>query len=206
MLVNFFGSHQPSEKNMFATASKRAVHHDDDDDDGPNLSQITKISWSRSLFCCFLINLLSKAINVHKQRLPTAKMMIFISLFISQTMQGVLGDLSQDWPLMERNLPGVILHDKLMTDAALGNRPIKTEHSYSLASDGDSLPDSDISHHHKVDGKYLFLFYCMFINVGDCLAMMFFNYYCYYILLEFPYNFKKNVPRRQINKLFIKID
>lgn len=65
-------------------------------------------------------------------------------------MQGVLGDFPQEWALMERD---VILHDKLMTDAALGNRPIKTEHSYSLASDGDSLPDSDISHHHKVDGK-----------------------------------------------------
>ncbi|KAK9721975.1 Basic region leucine zipper [Popillia japonica] len=42
-------------------------------------------------------------------------------------------------------MPTVILHDKLMTDAALGTRPIKTEHSYSLASDGDSLPDSPIS-------------------------------------------------------------
>lgn len=57
-----------------------------------------------------------------------------------------------DWSYMEKNLPGVIIHDRLMTDAALGTRPIKTEHSYSLASDGDSLPDSPISHH-KLEGK-----------------------------------------------------
>lgn len=56
-----------------------------------------------------------------------------------------------EWTYMEaKDIPGVILHDRLMTDAALGTRPIKTEHSYSLASDGDSLPDSPISHQ-KVD-------------------------------------------------------
>lgn len=36
----------------------------------------------------------------------------------------------------------VILNDKLMTDALLGTIPIKSEHSYSLTSDGDSMPDS----------------------------------------------------------------
>ncbi|CRK97465.1 CLUMA_CG010854, isoform A [Clunio marinus] len=52
-----------------------------------------------------------------------------------------------DW-FMEDNaggdhkIPHVILNDKLMTDALLGTIPIKAEHSYSLASDGDSMPDS----------------------------------------------------------------
>lgn len=62
------------------------------------------------------------------------------------------GDLTVEWSLMEKDLPGVVLHDRLMTDAALGTRPIKTEHSYSLASDGDSLPDSPVSNN-KMDGK-----------------------------------------------------
>lgn len=59
-----------------------------------------------------------------------------------------------DW-FLERDmkLPGVILHDKLMTDALLGTLPIKTEHSYSLNSDGDSLPNSPHSMHNKMDGK-----------------------------------------------------
>lgn len=60
------------------------------------------------------------------------------------------GDLTVEW-LLEKDLPGIIIHDKLMTDAALGTRPIKTEHSYSLNSDGDSLPDSPISNN-KMDG------------------------------------------------------
>lgn len=59
------------------------------------------------------------------------------------------GDLTVEW-LLEKE--GVVIHDKLMTDAALGTRPIKNEHSYSLASDGDSLPDSPISNN-KMDGK-----------------------------------------------------
>jgi hypothetical protein len=54
-----------------------------------------------------------------------------------------------EWNYMEKD---VVIHDRLMTDAALGTRPIKTEHSYSLASDGDSLPDSPISHN-KLDGE-----------------------------------------------------
>lgn len=74
-----------------------------------------------------------------------------------QAMQEVLkmqtGDMTIEWTYMDsKDLPAVVLHDRLMTDAALGTRPIKTEHSYSLASDGDSLPESPIPHH-KVDGK-----------------------------------------------------
>ncbi|KAJ3641325.1 hypothetical protein Zmor_027837 [Zophobas morio] len=56
-----------------------------------------------------------------------------------------------EWSYMEKDIPAVIIHDRLMTDAALGTRPIKTEHSYSLASDGDSLPDSPISHNKLED-------------------------------------------------------
>jgi len=52
--------------------------------------------------------------------------------------------------------PQVILHDRLMTDAALGTAPIKTEHSYSLTSDGDSIPDSPLSLDNKMDGKNQF--------------------------------------------------
>lgn len=74
---------------------------------------------------------------------------------LDPTMHDVLrvnaaGDLTVEWSLLEKDLPGVVLHDRLMTDAALGTRPIKTEHSYSLASDGDSLPDSPISNN-KMD-------------------------------------------------------
>ncbi|XP_048517459.1 cyclic AMP response element-binding protein A isoform X5 [Dendroctonus ponderosae] len=48
-----------------------------------------------------------------------------------------------EWTFMEaKDIPGIILNDKLMTDAALGTRPIKVEHSYSLSSDSDSVPDS----------------------------------------------------------------
>jgi hypothetical protein len=58
--------------------------------------------------------------------------------------------------------PGaVVLHDRLMTDAALGAVPIKTEHSYSLASDGDSMPESPISLETMDDGKLI----SNFINV-----------------------------------------
>nr|XP_022905581.1 cyclic AMP response element-binding protein A-like [Onthophagus taurus] len=53
-------------------------------------------------------------------------------------------DLQVEWNFLDKEISPV-LHDRLMTDAALGTRPIKTEHSYSLASDGDSLPDSPIS-------------------------------------------------------------
>lgn len=62
-----------------------------------------------------------------------------------------------DW-FYERDVkdPAVILHDKLISDALLnGTGPIKTEHSYSLNSDGDSLPDSPKSLQAKMDGTLL---------------------------------------------------
>lgn len=60
-----------------------------------------------------------------------------------------------DW-FLERDvkMPQVILHDKLMTDALLGTLPIKTEHSYSLNSDGDSMPDSPNSLQNKMEGNH----------------------------------------------------
>ncbi|KAL9702172.1 hypothetical protein quinque_005690 [Culex quinquefasciatus] len=63
----------------------------------------------------------------------------------------------QDWMDRDSKLPPVILNDKLMTDAIIGGTgmPIKTEHSYSLNSDGDSisdtLPDSPHSLQNKMD-------------------------------------------------------
>ncbi|XP_055630576.1 cyclic AMP response element-binding protein A [Toxorhynchites rutilus septentrionalis] len=62
----------------------------------------------------------------------------------------------QDWMERDSKLPPVILNDKLMTDAIIGSgMPIKTEHSYSLNSDGDSisdtLPDSPHSLQNKMD-------------------------------------------------------
>ncbi|XP_060523568.1 cyclic AMP response element-binding protein A isoform X2 [Cylas formicarius] len=63
------------------------------------------------------------------------------------------GDGTIEWAynLDTKDIPAVILHDRLMTDAALGSRPIKTEHSYSLTSDGDSTPDSPHSRQHVDD-------------------------------------------------------
>lgn len=57
--------------------------------------------------------------------------------------------------MMDRDsrLPPVILHDKLISDASFGTLPIKTEHSYSLTSDGDSIPESPGSLQNKMDGK-----------------------------------------------------
>lgn len=54
-----------------------------------------------------------------------------------------------DWLTERESKSGVVLHDRLMTDAALGAVPIKTEHSYSLHSDVESLPASPS--HTKVD-------------------------------------------------------
>ncbi|XP_071445531.1 cyclic AMP response element-binding protein A-like [Hetaerina americana] len=52
----------------------------------------------------------------------------------------------------EVRTPPVVFRDRLMTDAVLGNMPIKTEHSYSLSSDGDSMSaDSPISLESKMD-------------------------------------------------------
>lgn len=55
----------------------------------------------------------------------------------------------------EHKIPHVILNDKLMTDALLGTIPIKTEHSYSLTSDGDSMPDSPSGT--KIEGEFIML-------------------------------------------------
>lgn len=70
-----------------------------------------------------------------------------------QEMQDVLDSDSEmtDWLVERDSKCGVVLHDRLMTDAAIGAAPIKTEHSYSLHSD-DSNPPSP---HSKVDGEYL---------------------------------------------------
>lgn len=106
-------------------------------------------------------------------------------------MQDVLrvnaaGDLTVEWNFLEKDLPGVVLHDRLMTDAALGTRPIKTEHSYSLNSDGDSLPDSPISSH-KMDGKCFSAFliqYFFFFNfpLFDCKFVLYNIFYLIYRL------------------------
>lgn len=59
-----------------------------------------------------------------------------------------------DWPFLDRDIKsGVIYQDKLISDALFGCQPIKTEHSYSLNSDGDSIPDSPRSLQNKIDGK-----------------------------------------------------
>uniref|UniRef100_A0A182YBJ6 Uncharacterized protein n=1 Tax=Anopheles stephensi TaxID=30069 RepID=A0A182YBJ6_ANOST len=60
----------------------------------------------------------------------------------------------QDWMDPNSKLPPVILNDKLMTDAIIGTcMPIKTEHSYSLNSDGDSLPDTIPDSPHSLQNK-----------------------------------------------------
>lgn len=86
----------------------------------------------------------------------------FSILLYFQTMQDQL-KLSadpdmQDWFLdRDSKIPQVILNDKLMTDAIIGSLPIKTEHSYSLNSDGDSVPESPNSLNNKMDGKLSFV-------------------------------------------------
>lgn len=65
---------------------------------------------------------------------------------ITEAFRGSSDSDLQEWGAAFLDVkPQVILHDRLMTDAALGTVPIKTEHSYSLNSDGDSSPDSPIS-------------------------------------------------------------
>ncbi|KAI5641900.1 bZIP transcription factor domain-containing protein [Phthorimaea operculella] len=68
-----------------------------------------------------------------------------------EDMQEVLDEDEEmsDWLIERDSKCGVVLHDRLMTDAALGSAPIKTEHSYSLHSDAESAPASP--HHTKVD-------------------------------------------------------
>lgn len=62
--------------------------------------------------------------------------------------------------------PQVILHDRLMTDAALGTVPIKSEHSYSLTSDGDSIPDSPLSLDNKMDDMENECFPCIQLSTA----------------------------------------
>ncbi|KAL4710336.1 hypothetical protein ACJJTC_011152 [Scirpophaga incertulas] len=71
---------------------------------------------------------------------------------IDPEMQEVLDEDSEmsDW-LIRDSKSGVVLHDRLMTDAALGAAPIKTEHSYSLHSDVDVESAPSSPHHTKVD-------------------------------------------------------
>lgn len=57
-----------------------------------------------------------------------------------------------DWFTDREKVPHVILNDKLISDAILGV-PIKTEHSYSLNSDGDSMAYSPDSLHKQIDGE-----------------------------------------------------
>ncbi|KAG4069692.1 hypothetical protein HA402_002271 [Bradysia odoriphaga] len=69
-------------------------------------------------------------------------MLKFYSRKVMQETQLTSDTYMHDWfPERDVKMPQVILHDKLMTDALLGI-PIKTEHSYSLNSDGDSMPES----------------------------------------------------------------
>lgn len=92
-----------------------------------------------------------------------------------------------DW-FYERDVkdPAVILHDKLISDALLnGTGPIKTEHSYSLNSDGDSLPDSPKSLQAKMDGRLLRL--CISPSTTLCL-------YCWphYVIIEWTVNWRSS--------------
>lgn len=60
-----------------------------------------------------------------------------------------------DWQIFDRDHKNTVIYqDKLISDALFGCQPIKTEHSYSLNSDGDSIPDSPRSLQNKIDGKY----------------------------------------------------
>lgn len=92
-----------------------------------------------------------------------------------------------DW-FYERDVkdPAVILHDKLISDALLnGTGPIKTEHSYSLNSDGDSLPDSPKSLQAKMDGRLLRL------HIPPSIPMFL---YCWpqYVIIELTVNWRSS--------------
>ncbi|KAK6637588.1 hypothetical protein RUM44_008010 [Polyplax serrata] len=77
---------------------------------------------------------------------------------ITEVFRGTSDSDLQEWSAAFLDVkPQVILHDRLMTDAALGTVPIKTEHSYSLNSDGDSSPDSPISLD-RIDGLVVRLY------------------------------------------------
>lgn len=92
--------------------------------------------------------------TMFKQRLINAP-----SLLVSSPQESMKFSADQemlsDW-FTDRDIkvPHVILNDKLMSDAIVGGMPIKTEHSYSLNSDGDSMAYSPDSLHKQIDGKY----------------------------------------------------
>lgn len=70
-----------------------------------------------------------------------------------------------DWPFLERDSKSAVIYqDKLISDALFGCQPIKTEHSYSLNSDGDSIPDSPRSLQNKIDGKLHQFHFFFFFN------------------------------------------
>ncbi|XP_047003678.1 cyclic AMP response element-binding protein A-like [Schistocerca americana] len=66
--------------------------------------------------------------------------------------------------------PHVVLYDRLMTDAALGaaGAPIKSEHSYSLASDGDHDHDHDAADADSPPDSPLSLDRVMDAMEGEC--------------------------------------
>lgn len=85
---------------------------------------------------------------------------------ISEVLK-VASDADLEWTATLLDVkPQVILHDRLMTDAALGTAPIKTEHSYSLTSDGDSIPDSPLSLDNKMDDMENECFPCIPLNTA----------------------------------------
>lgn len=109
--------------------------------------------------------------NLHTSHFNTNLSSVFLLSFFSQAMPDSL-KLSSDpdmheWFLdRDSKIPHVILNDKLMTDAVFGGTlPIKSEHSYSLTSDGDSMPDSPGSLQNKMDGKSLFYFLSTYLHL-----------------------------------------
>jgi len=81
---------------------------------------------------------------------------------MNETLRLSSSDISEWFPdcgdavIGDHKIPQVILNDKLMTDAIFGTFPIKAEHSYSLTSDGDSMPDSPHDDDAKMEGKQTF--------------------------------------------------
>jgi len=90
--------------------------------------------------------------------LITFLLLVFVLFLQTESLKISSDHDMHDW-FYDRDVkdPAVILHDKLISDALLnGTGPIKTEHSYSLNSDGDSLPDSPKSLQAKIDGRYCY--------------------------------------------------
>lgn len=73
-------------------------------------------------------------------------------------------DADMDWQFLDRDAKSTVIYqDKLISDALFGCQPIKTEHSYSLNSDGDSIPDSPRSLQNKIDGMYCITIWFLFV-------------------------------------------